>query len=185
MLLFDQLPRLIALVAICAAAHVAPVRAQTSPEPAPAAQITAQPPLSGPVLLTISEIIDGQPQRTIQFDEAMLAALPQVTFTTTTIWTQGQQKFTGVPLAALLAATGMKGTTLVGMAANDYLIDIPVAELTDQAPIVAYMRNDKMMTTRDKGPLWVVYPYDAGPDYRTEVVYARSVWQLDRIEVQP
>ena len=39
------------------------------------------------------------------------------------------------------------------------------------------------MSIRDKGPLWVVYPYDSSADYRTEVIYSRSIWQLDRIEV--
>ena len=39
------------------------------------------------------------------------------------------------------------------------------------------------MTLRDKGPLWLVYPYDADTAYQSEVIYARSVWQLDRIEV--
>ncbi|MDP5360810.1 MAG: oxidoreductase, partial [Paracoccaceae bacterium] len=34
-----------------------------------------------------------------------------------------------------------------------------------------------------KGPLWVVYPYDMSADYRSEVIYYRSIWQLDRIEV--
>ena len=36
---------------------------------------------------------------------------------------------------------------------------------------------------RDKGPLWIIYPYDQNTDYQTEVIYSRSIWQLDRIEV--
>ena len=39
------------------------------------------------------------------------------------------------------------------------------------------------MSLRDKGPLWIVYPFDSNPSYSTEVTYARSIWQLDRIEV--
>jgi hypothetical protein len=31
----------------------------------------------------------------------------------------------------------------------------------------------------------VVYPYDMSTVYQSEVVYTRSVWQLDRIEVLP
>jgi hypothetical protein len=41
------------------------------------------------------------------------------------------------------------------------------------------------MTVRDKGPLWIVYPYDAKPEYRQELIYSRSIWQLDHIEVKP
>jgi hypothetical protein len=50
---------------------------------------------------------------------------------------------------------------------------------------VAYLRNGAEMSMRDKGPLWIVYPYDAKPDYQSELIYSRSIWQLDRIEVQP
>ena len=43
--------------------------------------------------------------------------------------------------------------------------------------------NGDVMLVRNKGPLWVVYPYDENPEYRSEVIYSRSIWQLDRIEV--
>ena len=39
------------------------------------------------------------------------------------------------------------------------------------------------MTLRDKGPLWVIYPFDDDPRYRSETVYFRSIWQLNRIIV--
>jgi hypothetical protein len=38
------------------------------------------------------------------------------------------------------------------------------------------------MSLRDKGPLWIIYPYDSKSDFRTEVVYSRSIWQRDRLE---
>jgi hypothetical protein len=41
------------------------------------------------------------------------------------------------------------------------------------------------MSVRDKGPLWVIYPYDAVPEYKSERIYARSIWQLVSIEVLP
>jgi hypothetical protein len=52
-------------------------------------------------------------------------------------------------------------------------------------PIVAFARNGAPMPLRDKGPLWIVYPYDSNPDYQSELIYSRSIWQLDRIEVRP
>lgn len=177
---------LIAASVVCAFALGAPTGAQTAAE---TGVLAALPDPSGPVVLTMSagqgEAGEAQAAPPIRFDQAMLAALPQVTFTTTTIWTDGPQEFTGVPLSALLSATGLTGKTVMAMAANDYLIELPVAELSGQAPIVAYLRNGKPMTTRDKGPLWIVYPYDSDPAYRSEVIYARSIWQLDRIEVLP
>jgi hypothetical protein len=41
------------------------------------------------------------------------------------------------------------------------------------------------MRLRDKGPVWVVFPYDLATEYQSEVVYSRSVWQMVRIEVLP
>ena len=52
-------------------------------------------------------------------------------------------------------------------------------------PIIAYMMNGEEMSVRNKGPLWLVYPYDLNHEYRSEVIYSRSIWQLDRIDVLP
>jgi hypothetical protein len=40
------------------------------------------------------------------------------------------------------------------------------------------------MSLREKGPLWIIYPFDSSPEYQTELIYSRSIWQLNRIEVQ-
>lgn len=170
-----------ALFLACGFALAGPMRAD-SPAVAPIA--VSEP--SGPVLLTLTGQVEGQTGVTsLAFDQAMLQALPQVTFTTSTIWTDGPQEFTGVPLAALLRAAHMQGKVLEATAANDYAVEIPVENWPDNAPIIAYARNGKPMTIRDKGPLWIIYPYDSDPAYRSEVIYARSIWQLDRIEVRP
>lgn len=132
------------------------------------------------VLLTL--IGTGQPR---QFERAELEAMPSATFTTTTSWTEGPQTFTGVPLADFLAGLGVTSGTLRAAAVNDYAVEIPVADAVPGGPIIAYARNGKSMSVRDKGPLWIVYPYDANPDYQSEVIYSRSIWQLDRIEVRP
>ena len=58
-----------------------------------------------------------------------------------------------------------------------------LAELEDDVPIIAYEMNGKPMSRREKGPLWIVYPYDSAAKYRTELAHARSVWQLDRLDV--
>ena len=51
----------------------------------------------------------------------------------------------------------------------------------DGGPIIAYERNGKEMSVRSKGPLWIVYPYDSNPSYKTEAIYSRSIWQLEGI----
>jgi len=59
--------------------------------------------------------------------------------------------------------------------------------MTDAVPggaIVAYLNNGKRMTVREKGPLWIVYPYDKNEKFQTEEIYARSVWSLWKIIAQ-
>jgi hypothetical protein len=117
------------------------------------------------------------------FDRAMLKALPQTSFTTTTIWTEGAHRFTGVQLADLLDAVDAEGETLRAAALNDYEITMPVAEARDGA-LVAYAMDGEPMSVREKGPLWIVYPYDSDVAYQTETIYARSIWQLNRIRIE-
>lgn len=136
------------------------------------------------VILTLSgKVATPESGETWQFDLADLQALPTAKFETTTIWTEGKQAFEGVPLVALLDHVGASGKQLRAVALNDYAVTIPIADAVEGGPIVAYMRNGAEMSVRDKGPLWIVYPYDDNETYKSEEFYSRSVWQLDRIVV--
>ena len=115
------------------------------------------------------------------FDQAMLEAMDPVTITTSTIWTEGEQTFTGVPLAQLVDLLGAEGEVMMATAINDYTVEIPREDWVENGPIVAFLNNGEPMSIRDKGPLWIIYPYDDNPDYQTEVIYSRSIWQLDQI----
>ncbi len=115
-------------------------------------------------------------------DMAALQDMESVEFETTTTWTDGVQVFAGVPLSVFLGTYGVTDGTLRATAINDYAVEIPVSDAVEGGPIIAYLRNGEPMSVRDKGPLWIVYPYDANPDYQSEVIYSRSIWQLDRLE---
>ncbi|WP_353473239.1 oxidoreductase [Salipiger sp. H15] len=140
----------------------------------------------GQVLLTVSGNVPvkNQPEGAA-FDLHMLEALGTTTFTTTTIWTEGPQRFTGVSLHDLVTALEVTGGTLTAVAINEYSADIPVEDAAEGGPIIAWARNGSLMSVRDKGPLWIVYPYDEHPEYRSEIIFARSIWQLNRIVVGP
>ncbi len=143
-------------------------------------------PANGQVVLTINgQISETNAGDTAQLDLNMLKKLAPETFETTTIWTEGVQTFTGVELIDLMEEIGASGTQLRATAVNDYAVDIPISDAIEGGPIVAFQRNGEDMSLRDKGPLWIVYPYDSTADYRSELIYSRSIWQLDRIEVLP
>ena len=134
---------------------------------------------NGEFVLTV-EPDDGP---TVEFSLADLDAMPQRSFRTETIWTDGVIEFRGVVLADLLEEAGAETGTLTLTALNDYAVEMPVAEIGDEYPIVATRMNGETMPVRDKGPYWLVYPYDENQRYRTETVYTRSIWQLIAISV--
>lgn len=179
---------LLVAAGLALAAH--PALAERASPSAPSATGTALPALAGPVLLTVTGRIagakgTGDSPGVAQFDAARLAALPRREFATSTIWTEGVQSFSGVELRSLIDHLGVTGGTLKITAVNDYSIQIPVSEVAAGGALLADLRDGKPMTVRDKGPLWLVYPYDSASEFRNEVVYSRSVWQVDRIEVMP
>ena len=135
---------------------------------------------NGDVVLSVTGAVNKDPTL---FDLEMLMALDETVIETTTIWTEGAQVFQGVALDVLMETLGVTQGTLLATAINDYTVEIPVSDAVAGGPIIAYKLNDATMSVRDKGPLWVVYPYDSSADYRSEVIYSRSIWQLDRIEV--
>lgn len=143
---------------------------------------------AGPVLLDVIVLAGeaGQSDKHhFQLDRSMLEALPEDGIETTTIWTFGLQRFRGARLYSLLQCLGVEDGLLTLSAKNEYLIEIPVDEVRPDGALIAYERNGAPMPTREKGPLWLVYPYDSDPAFRTETIYAQSIWQLDRIEITP
>lgn len=139
---------------------------------------------TGEVVLTVTGDIAARNQGdSAVFDLDMLRALGEVSFATTTPWTEGVQEFTGVSLEALVEELGVTGGSIKATAINDYAIDIPVSNAVEGGPILAYLQNGERMSVRDKGPLWLVYPYDLDEAYQTEVIFSRSIWQLVRLDV--
>lgn len=135
---------------------------------------------SEPVLLTLI-LPDGTERH---LDRAALEAMPQDGFTTTTIWTEGPQEFRGVHVSNLFAAVGIEASEMTLMAVNGYEVVVAMDQLHPDDALIAYERNGAMMTLRDKGPLWLVYDFDADPLFRTEVAYSHAIWQLDRIAIR-
>lgn len=139
----------------------------------------------GKVILTVSGDIavtntgDGK----AAFDLALLDSLPQTTFRTSTIWTDGVAEYSGVALNILLETVSASGRSLEMTALNDYVIVVPASQAVAGGPILATRSNGKVLSVRDKGPVWLIYPYDDNANYKTEVTYSHSIWQLMSIKV--
>lgn len=135
--------------------------------------------------LPVLTVGNGDPGQTKDWTRGDLQALPQYTIKTTTKWTEGVQIFVGPTLQDVLAVSDADGTggTIRAVAANGYFVNFPMAEIGPDFPIVAVTRNGAYYDLRNNGPLWIVYPYDADRQFRTELILSRSIWQLVSINV--
>ena len=50
--------------------------------------------------------------------------------------------------------------------------------------VLALKRNGEYLSVRDKGPLFIVYPYDTNVELRSPRYYGRSAWQLASLIVR-
>lgn len=116
-------------------------------------------------------------------DQRLLDELPQAEFATSTIWTEGVDTYSGPTLQSLLDLVDAGPGDLIATALNDYRVTLARLHLEDTAPILATRINGTTFSVRDKGPLWIIFPYDESPRFRDELIYAMSVWQLERLTV--
>lgn len=119
------------------------------------------------------------------FDREMLENMGLEAVVTHTPWDKGLVKYEGVPMAKLMDEVGAKGETVRIRALNDYVTLIPLEDFRQHNVILAIRRDGKYMPIRDKGPLFVIYPFDSDPALNSQVYYARSAWQVKSIDVEP
>lgn len=136
--------------------------------------------LAEDVVLTLTGSVNGG---TVTLTDSQLSELPQVSFTTTTIWTDGPQAFSGPSLADVLALAGAASEDLTMTAINDYAVEMPAGTVEPTTPILAIRMNGEPFSVREKGPIWLVFNYDSDRRFQNEEIYAYSIWQLDRIHV--
>ncbi|WP_422373348.1 molybdopterin-dependent oxidoreductase [Hoeflea sp.] len=134
------------------------------------------------VILTVDgKIANSQP---VDMSIEDLEALERKTIVTKTPWHEGDTTFEGVLFADLIDHLGARGETLSVAALNNYYSEIPVEDLRKFGVVLAYKQNGEYMPVSDKGPLFVVYPFDEHPELQNEVYYARSAWQVRSVTVE-
>ena len=60
---------------------------------------------------------------------------------------------------------------------------VPLEDLQFE-PIIAMRVDNRLLTVRDKGPLWIVYPRDAHKVLQDTRYDARWVWQLSKLNIE-
>lgn len=139
----------------------------------------------GKVILTVSGNIGhtNSGDKAV-FDVDMLEAFGVSTLELETPWTEGRQVFSGVLGSKILDAVAARGEIIVARAINDYRVKIPVSDFRRYPVLFALKQNERYMRVRDKGPIWVVYPWETFPELDNEETREKWIWQLSEIIIQ-
>jgi hypothetical protein len=119
----------------------------------------------------------------VELGDAELMSMEQISFETATQWTDAPWQFSGPLLLSLLQHVGAGPGNIKVTSFNNYTIEIDRKLITDAAPILAARINGKPFGIRNKGPYWIIFPYDESMIYQSETIYAASVWQVKSITV--
>ncbi|MTI10726.1 molybdopterin-dependent oxidoreductase [Curvivirga aplysinae] len=140
----------------------------------------------GEVILTIDGNVGVRNLgNTAIFDLEMLQALEVKTYETHTPWSDHMYRFKGPTLESILKTVRFEeGQTLTLYALDGYQTDLNWKDATEFKPILAYSRNNVPMSRRDRGPLWLIFPYDAHEELKDARYDNFWVWQVYRIEVK-
>lgn len=147
-----------------------------------AADALAEP--RGEVILTVTgQITVTNAAGEARLDRELLLGMGASELTTTTPFTDGSDTYTGVLASRLLDRLAAGGTQLRASALNDYEVTIPVADVRDFSALLALDRAGRPLSVRERGPIWLVYPWSAYPELDDRLHRQRSIWQLTRIAV--
>lgn len=114
-----------------------------------------------------------------------LANMPQASVTTINDYVDAKSTFTGPLLRDVLTQNGIDEKAQIKLVAlNDFSNTIPASDAFKYEVILALQMNDKKMSVRDKGPIWVIYPMDNYPELQDDLYNGRLVWQLKSIALQ-
>ena len=152
--------------------------------PATASPRALQPP-TGAVLLTVTgAVATTASDRGVELDLAQLDAIDRFSFSANTRWHKTRVTFEGTRGDKLMHFLGATGKEVVATALNNYISVIPIEDFLESGLLLASRIDGRQLTVREKGPLWIVYPFDGVPEARLAVLQSRSVWQLAKLEIR-
>ena len=147
------------------------------------AEDTLPEPTGKPILTVSGSISHPNVGKSALLDRSTLESVGSAGFETNTPWYNGPVRFDGVLMTDLMRVVGASGTVVRAIALNDYTTDIPISDFMKFGVLLALKRNGDYMPVRDKGPLFVVYPFDRSPELQTHQFYSRSAWQVTQLVI--
>jgi hypothetical protein len=163
---------LIGTAAALVLGHAEIARAEPLPKPA------------GKPILTISGKI-GQPNdgAVARFDRPLLESLGTGSFVTATPWYDHPVHFEGVPMDCVMRAVAAAGKVLRVVALDDYATELPIDDFAKYGTLLALKIGGQYLSVSDKGPSFIIYPFDAFAELRNAKYFGRAVWQVATMDV--
>ena len=138
----------------------------------------------GPIILEVhGELKSYNKGQSAVFDRTMLTDLGMQTITTSTPWHKSVISFEGPSGKSLLEKLGITKGMMTISALNNYSAKVPVRDFFEKGAILAIKADGENLSVRNKGPVFVIYPYDQNPDLANDKYYVRSVWQVKSIKI--
>ncbi|GHA29519.1 molybdopterin-binding protein [Oceanisphaera arctica] len=140
-----------------------------------------------PVVLTLYgdiQLDDRQYDR-LDFTLSELQALPQADITTAHPWVTQAHHYHGVDLNRLMARLfgHRRVVSLYLEALNGFSVAVDWPQISPFSPIIAWQEDERLMSRRNKGPLWLMLPYDRVPKVQQADFLHFMAWQLRVIRV--
>jgi len=121
--------------------------------------------------------------RSLSLSLADLKAMPQTVVVTSNEFIDGDRRFRGPLARDVLKLAGAGSATKVTLkAANDYQFDVEISEFNKYDVILALSMDGVALSSRGKGPIWLIYPMSDHAELRDPVYNSRLIWQLVRME---
>jgi len=138
---------------------------------------------TGRVILSVSGLIEERNRGEMaEFDLDGLEALGLDTIETATPWHPETLRYQGVGTKRFVEAVKARGAEMRAIALNDYAVTVPFADLLGTGAMLATRVGGEPLRVRDKGPIWLIYPWSQRPELDTRVHHTRSIWQIRRLQ---
>ncbi|WP_295894413.1 hypothetical protein [uncultured Vibrio sp.] len=140
---------------------------------------------TGEVMLWVSGKIEHSNTSTgVELDEKMVSQLKASEITTKNHVVQDDALYKGPTLKSVLEYVGASGNEVKVIAWDDYIVTIPLETIEQYGVLLATHENGVRMTLDDKGPFFIVFPFNDYSELRNDFYYNLSVWQVKEIVVE-
>ena len=116
------------------------------------------------------------------FSTEKLLSMPQKTITTKLPWNETVSEYRGITMDTLLSEVNVsihKQVTFIAL--NDYKISVPKEDFSEYEPVIAIKENGKLMSIREKGPYWLIFPVSTHPEIDNTDYHAKMIWQIKEV----